>query len=46
MQEKTILTHVQGLIQSLHLHNNVREMKIAALRKFHPELSEQKIQKK
>ena len=46
MQEKTILTHVQRLIQLLHLYNNVREMKIAALRKFHPELSEQKIQKK
>jgi len=47
MEKKTTkLTPEQKLTQSLRLYFNAKEMKIAALRKYHPELSEQEIQKK
>lgn len=47
MEKKTTkLTPEQKLTHSLRLYFNARELKIAALRKYHPELSEQEIQKK
>ena len=47
MEKKTIkLSPEQKLTQSLRLYYNARELKIASLRKFHPELSEEEIQKK
>jgi len=47
MEKKTTkLTPEQKLTQSLRLYFNAKELKIAALRKYHPELSEQEIQKK
>ena len=47
MEKKTTkLTPEQKLTQSLRLYFDAKELKIAALRKYHPELSEQEIQKK
>jgi len=47
MEKKTTkLTPEQKLTQSLRLYFNAKELKIAALRKYNPELSEQEIQKK
>ena len=45
-EKKIILTPEQKLIQSLRLYHAAKELKTAALRKFHPELSQQEIQKK
>jgi hypothetical protein len=47
MEKKSVkFTPEQKLTQSLRLYYNARELKIAALRKFHPELSEKEIQDK
>ncbi len=46
MKKIVKLSPEQKLTQSLRLYYNAKELKIAALRKFHPELSEQEIQKK
>ena len=44
--KKRKLTPEQKLTQALRLYTNARDLKIAGLKKFHPELSDQEIEKK
>jgi hypothetical protein len=45
-QQNLKLTPEQKLTQSLRLYYNAKELKAAALRKFHPEMNEVQIKEK
>ncbi len=42
----SILTPDQRLNEALKLYHSAKELKIAAIKKFHPELSDKKIKEK
>jgi len=42
----SILTPEQRLKQALKLYHSAKELKFAAIKKFHPELSDKKIKEK
>ena len=43
---ETILTPEQRLKEALKLYHSAKELKIAAIKKFHPELSDKEIKEK